>query len=53
MVEPQLLSRINIVTGTSDDGIPADFYFQCLVADEQSIDNLADWIAAFFEKRIQ
>jgi hypothetical protein len=55
MIEPVLLTRINIITGKEmdDGGIAADFHFQCVVDNEVEAGELADWICAYFEKRIQ
>jgi hypothetical protein len=53
-LQPILLSRINICTGSEIDGLTAvDFTFQCALPSDASISELAQWISAYFERRDQ
>lgn len=54
-VQPVLLSKINITTGNDMESgmIPAEFLFQCALPDDAAVEELYEWIAAYFEKRVQ
>jgi hypothetical protein len=52
-MQPVLLSKINIVTGFDEDTgmVPAEFMFRCALADDVAVEELYEWIAAYFEQR--
>lgn len=51
---PQMLGRINVTTGSEEaDMIPVDFQFSCVMPDEETINDLAEWIDCFFHPRVQ
>jgi hypothetical protein len=53
--EPVLLTKISITTGFDEETgmIPAEFNFRCALADDVAVEELYDWIYAFFVKRDQ
>jgi hypothetical protein len=51
--EPVLLTKINITTGFDDETgmIPAEFMFRCALADDAAVEELYEWIDAYFQRR--
>lgn len=54
-MQAQLISKINITTGQDNESgmIPTEFLFRCAMPDDRSIDELIDWIDAYFHDRNQ
>ena len=51
--EPVLLTKISITTGFDEETgmIPAEFNFRCALADDVAVEELYDWIYAYFVRR--